>query len=477
MSWSLFLALLLPSAPTTALEPQSRGAVELSPCPIAGTGEKMLCGTYDVYENRGTGRGRIIPLDVAVLPAKKKPLADPIFFLSGGPGGSAIARAAAFRDSWLRKRRDIVLVDQRGTGGSNPLGCALPGSADDLQGYLAGDFSDVRVYRRCERELRGRAKLEHYTTPNTVDDLDELREAMGYERINLLGSSWGTRTALVYLRRHPERVRAAILSSTVPLGIVYPLYHAQGAQGALETVFAQCAADAACSAAFPDPAADLRTAMDRMADGPVEVAIDHPDTGEPVTVELSQAAFAEGLRYFHLSVDLTRWIPWMLARAAGGDYSLVSQLAVEAQRAFRPLKIGLLLSIVCSGDVPRIDPATIPALTEGTFFGARRVLETMAICDGWPTGDLDPAFGDPVAGDTPVLLWAGSLDSASRPEWGVEVTDRFPDSAQIVVDGGHTPDGVCIDKINRKFLKRASVRGLKTGCTRKIRLPEFQIPE
>jgi pimeloyl-ACP methyl ester carboxylesterase len=434
----------------------------------------MLCGTYEVFENRRSGR--TISLDIAVLPAKKKPLDDPLFFLSGGPGGSATVRAEAFRNSWIRKRRDIVLIDQRGTGGSNPLPCDMPGSSDDLQGYLAGDFSDVGLYRRCKNELGKLAALEHYTTPNTVDDLDEVREAMGYERVNLLGSSWGTRTALVYLRRHPESVRSAILSSSVPLGIVYPLYHAQGAQGAFETVLAQCSADSACSSAFPDPAADLAAALDRLAAGPLAVTIEHPDTGEPVEVQLSQQAFREGLRYFHLSVALTRWIPLILDRAAGGDFSLVAQLAVEMQRSFRPLKIGLLASIACSGDVPRIDPADIPPLTDGTFYGERRVRETLAICDVWPTGRLDPSFGDPVSGDHPVLLWAGSLDSASRPEWGLEVTDNYPNGLPLVIEGGHTPEGSCVDKVNKKFLTRASVKRLKTGCTRRVSLPGFVVP-
>ncbi len=177
----------------------------------------MLCGSFDVYENRRTGRGRKISLHLAVLPAlTESPRPDPVFWIAGGPGGAATAAAPRFASHWMRERRDVVLVDQRGTGGSNPLQCALPGSSDDVQGYLTGSFSDVALLRRCKRELREIANLRMYTTDNTVDDLDEVRAAMGYEQINLLAGSWGTRTALVYLRRHGGSVRRAIFNGAVP---------------------------------------------------------------------------------------------------------------------------------------------------------------------------------------------------------------------------------------------------------------------
>ena len=353
---------------TATAEPQLRGSVELAPCPIPGTDDEMLCGSYNVYENRVTGRGRKVALQLAVLPAlAQSPRPDPVFWVAGGPGGSAIAAARRFASHWMREQRDVVLVDQRGTGGSNPLACELPGSSDDVQGYLTGAFSDVGLLRRCKRELRQVANLALYTTDNTVDDLDEVRAAMGYQQVNLFAGSWGTRTALVYLRRHGPSVRRAIFNGAVPLAMTYPLYHADGAQRALELVFDHCAADTDCATAYPDLEQEYQSVLELLEQGPVTVEIDHPEMpGVRVAVDLDRTAFAEVLRYLMNGANELVLVPYLLHLAFEGNFEPFAQLGVEVNAFFRDrLKTGLLLSVVCTEDVPRIDPSRIPGLTGG----------------------------------------------------------------------------------------------------------------
>lgn len=462
-----------------AQELQYRGSVELRPCPIPDADGEMLCGSFAVYENRGAHRGRTIALNLAVLPAlRPNPRPDPIFWIAGGPGGSATAGTARFATHWMREQRDVVLVDQRGTGGSNPLQCALPGGPDDAQGYLAGSFADVGLLRRCKRQLAAVANLRMYTTDFTVDDLDDVRAAMGYERINILAGSWGTRTALLYLRRHSEHVRRAIFNGAVPLALTYPLYHAQGAQRALDLAFARCAAEAECAAAFQDLQQEFEAVLDRLDQGPVEVRIAHPDTGAPVAVELDRAAFGEAMRYLLVANGDLVWMPLYVHLAYAGDFAPITQFAVEVNRFYKDrLMTGLLLSIVCTEDVPRIDPARIPALTEGTFFGDTRVRQTLAVCQMWPTRRLPAAYGRPVVSNVPVLIWSGAFDPSLPPKWGSYAARTLPRSIHLVVPGAHGVSGPCFEAVNQRFLNQASLSGLNTACTEAIEPPPFELPE
>ncbi|MCP4662971.1 MAG: alpha/beta hydrolase, partial [bacterium] len=294
-----FGALLAFTPTTAALEPQSRGLVELEPCPVPGTDDgEMLCGSLDVFENRDTRKGRVISLAIAVVPAlSSNPRPDPIFWLAGGPGGAATASAAWFHASWMRSDRDVVLVDLRGTGGSNPLACGIPENTEDLQNYLRGSFEELGAIRRCKRQLKEVANLRLYTTPIAIDELDDVRAAMGYGRINLFAGSWGTRNTLIYLRRHPGRVRRAILNGAAPLGLIYPLHIADAAQRTLDLILDQCARDVDCAAAFPGMDQEFQAVLDRLEQAPEPVTIEHPDTGEPVVVEFPHTGLGEAVRY------------------------------------------------------------------------------------------------------------------------------------------------------------------------------------
>jgi pimeloyl-ACP methyl ester carboxylesterase len=198
--WHTMPTLLLLLTTLTLLPTRSSGAsLELATCAVPGTAEPARCGTLQVFEDRAAARGRKIPLKIVLFPAKSgRPEPDPLFILAGGPGQSATEFAGVLiRDfAFAHERRAIVFVDQRGTGGSNPLQCPLGGSFDEIvQSVAVGVDADLPAVRACRAELERRADLRFYTTPFAMDDLDDVRKALGYERINLWAASYGTRGA------------------------------------------------------------------------------------------------------------------------------------------------------------------------------------------------------------------------------------------------------------------------------------------
>src|SRR5688572_2640808 len=264
---------------------QSNGTsrLTLAPCTVAGVdaSANAQCGTLTVPENRTTNRGRTIGLRVVVLPATGRDRApDPVFFIAGGPGSSIVADAGflARHPSGLRERRDFVLVDQRGTGGSAVLDCPFYGPPDSLQSFL-GDFMPLDAVRRCRLAFSRTTNLTQYTTTVAVGDLDDVRAALGAEQINLTGGSYGTRASLEYMRRYPKRVRTASLYGVVPPSLAMPQHFARDAQVALDAVVAECGVDASCRAAFPRLSADVGTVLAELTRAPASVTLDHPRTG------------------------------------------------------------------------------------------------------------------------------------------------------------------------------------------------------
>lgn len=453
-----------------------RSSIALEPCSVSRIARSALCGTYDVYEDRDAGRGRKIPLNIVVLPAEQPaPAAAPVFHLAGGPGGAATGSARRLARSWMRETRDIVLVDQRGTGRSNPLGCSSP-ARDDAQAYLQETFASAEHFASCRERLERIADLRLYTTPIAMDDLDEVRQALGYERIILSGGSYGTRAALVYMRRHPETVYAAILNGIAPIAFTNPLFHAREAQNALDATLAECAADADCAAAFPDLEDKFDTLMERLDAEAATATVRHPGTGAIETVRIGREAFADGLRIFMYNMPRARRVPLLIHRAWQGDFDEVAQEMLDSNYGIATaLQMGMLLSVTCAEDVARIDPDDIAAATAGTFLGDSRVRRQLAACEVWVEGELPEGYGEPVSVDVPVLLLSGTLDPVTGPRWGVEAASHLPNSLHVVMPGAHGVANGCARDIARRFLATASVEGLDTSCVDDVRLPPFEL--
>jgi pimeloyl-ACP methyl ester carboxylesterase len=241
-------------APLQASQAKPSHRIQLTPCGSPNDSAQALCGQYEVFENRAAQAGRKLTLNLVVLPAlAAQPAPDPVFFLSGGPGQGA---ASSARDGGgglaqqLRRARDLIFVDQRGTGQSHQLACDLYGDDAEVQSYF-NDLFPLDKLRACRRELEKSADLKLYTTPVAMDDLDEVRAALGYTQINLYGASYGSLAALQYLRQHAERVRSVALAGVATPATKMPLHFAKGAQAAMDRLMADCAADVTCRAAFP----------------------------------------------------------------------------------------------------------------------------------------------------------------------------------------------------------------------------------
>lgn len=485
--WSLLLGLSLGIgllAPATVL-PQVRSmpadSIAWRNCQLPGFDGPARCAAHEVYEDRDARAGRRIPIRVAVLPATGDDVApDPLFVLAGGPGQAATSLAGFVASELpeLRETREIVLVDQRGTGASNPLVCHMPGSDDDPQGYL-GPLFPLDSIRACRAELEPRADLTLYTTPIAMDDLDEIRAWLGYDRIDLYGTSYGTRAAQVYLRRHPDHVRALVLSGVVPMDYRMPLYHARGAQEALVGLFARCYAEAECQSAYPRLREDFQAVLDRLDEGPVDARVANPGTGQPVTLSLDRSTLGSTIRFMLYAPETARQIPSFVHRAAAdSDYAPIVAFALAIRRALDGVvAMGMHLSVTCGEDVPFIDPGRIGPETRGTFLGDARVRGQIAACQLWPRGSLPDDYRRPVSSDAPVLMISGELDPVTPPYRSEEVARTLPNAVRVVVPGGgHSNPFPCVADLITRFVQAGTGAGLDTSCVNRIELPPFPMP-
>ena len=455
----------------------ARSAEKLTPCQLPAADEELLCGKLTVFENREKRTGRTIDLNVVVLPAlDPKNKEEPVFDLAGGPGAASTDGASFYAKEGkeYRRHRDIVLVDQRGTGKSN--GLKAEPDHKSPQDYLT-EMYPVDYVKRLRQTLEPRADLTQYTTSIAMDDLDDVRSWLGYDRINLFGLSYGTRAALVYLRQHPDRVRTVTLMGVAPTDLKMPLYHAQAAARALDLLLKECEADAQCHEAFPQIRQDWESVLAQLGREPPRVQYSPPDKSAPVTVEIQRDIFAEKVRTMMYGEDSARRIPLIVHRAAAGDFGPFLQ---EAIKPGIPdfIADGMYLSVTCAEDVPFIDQAEAAKLNAGNPFGNYRVFQQTRACGMWPRGKVAADFQEPVSSNVPVLIFSGKLDPVTPPERGAEAAKHLPNSRLVIIPhGGHTLDGLtpadCVDRLILQFLHSGDVKSLDTSCVETMAPPPF----
>src|SRR5437762_9120460 len=324
------------------------GLSKLKPCRLPGIGEALLCGKLTVFENRETRTGRTIDLNIVVLPASdQKNKAEPLFDLAGGPGASSVDAAGFYAGPGkeYRRRHDVVCVDQRGTGQSNRL--AIP-QKKTAQHYLR-EMYPVDYVREMRQALEQRADLAKYTTSIAMDDLDDVRAWLGYDRINLFGTSYGTRAALVYMRQHPEHVRSAILLGVAPTDLKVPLHHSESAARAMDLLLGECERDARCHAAFPQIRDDRNNVLAQLEKQPARVEYSPPGKAAPTPVEIQRGVFGEKIRTWMYDRDKAARIPLIVHHAANGDFAPFLQQAIEPSIPDF-VADGAYLSLTCAED-------------------------------------------------------------------------------------------------------------------------------
>lgn len=469
----LFLISLLftACAPTQNKTPAAVRSLVLKDCALPTNFNQQIdakCGTLNVPEDRANPGGRQIALNIALIPAiKQKPAPDPLFMLAGGPGQSAVntfpGMVLALQS--IHENRDIVLVDQRGTGESNPLQCLDPEKDEALTNEQA-----IERLQTCPTQLN--ADLRFYTTEIAMQDLDAVRAALGYETINLYGASYGTRTGLTYLRMFPTRVRTITLDAVVDPGFIMMMDAASDGQKALDLFLARCATNADCKTAFPNLKSELDTLLKRLETTPAEITIPHPVTNQPLKLTVTRSVVASLIFNILYAPDVVATLPLNIHLAAvDNNYQpLISQ----AYMLDAGLSDGMFYAVACTEDVPLITEAEAEKLSQGSIFG-NRTLDLVKVCAKWPKGSVSAAFRDPVTSNVPALIFSGEADPITPPWHAEKIAASLSNSLHLVFKGmGHgNLSGRCTTNLLKNFIESASIAGLKTDCVAAIEPPPF----
>jgi pimeloyl-ACP methyl ester carboxylesterase len=367
----------------------------------------------------------------------------------------------------IHRDRDIVLVDQRGTGGSNPLNCKL--NDDDL--YRATDAEVVAEVKRCLTTLQKTADVRFYTTSLAVQDLDQVREALGFEHINLYGASYGTRVAQHYLRRFPQRARTLILDGVVPPQLALGTTTSQDAEQALTRILARCVSNAECHKQFGDPGATYHALRSSLQAHPATVTLPDPTSAEYSKFEFTTHHLATVLRLTSYTAQQAALLPLMLQTATtSGNFTLLASEFLLVNHSYGSvLSFGMHNSVVCAEDVPFYDLQSIDrAELEKTYLGTAPLDGLRNICSVWPRGPVDPDFHEPLHSDIPVLLLSGSDDPVTPPTDAEEARRGFTHSVHVILQGfGHGQlTAPCVPQVMTSFVGGGTTEGLDVSCTR-----------
>jgi pimeloyl-ACP methyl ester carboxylesterase len=456
------------------------GRIELSSCKVPGLPDDARCGTYEVFENRAARTGRRIPLRIAVIPAnapQKQP--DAVAYFAGGPGGGAVQEGVWIAEMLRHhgpQTRDVLLVDLRGTGGSDPLECPDLAGTQGVQGFL-DNFVPLEGVRSCREQLSRMRDLTQYTTEIAADDVDEVRAALGYDRLNLVGGSYGTRSELIYMRRHPSRVRTATLFRTVANDARTPLHFARITQDALDGLIAECAGDAGCHAAFPRLREEIGEILRRTEKEPVRAELIDAETGKPFSLRFNRNGVAQVLRYMLYSTDTAAQLPLFVHLAAQGDFKPLAGIARDWGNLS---SAGFFLAITCAEDVAFIREEEIPSAVAGTFLGDFRIRQQQAACKAWAPAKLGPDFQAPTVSDVPTLILSGERDPATPASDGEKTVRGLSHGVHVVIpDGAHSNDGMkgqdCEEEMMARLIESGSTERFDTSCVARMERPAFAL--
>ncbi|HEY2464040.1 MAG TPA: alpha/beta fold hydrolase [Steroidobacteraceae bacterium] len=445
----------------------------LASCRLADLARAARCGTLSVPENPDKPNGRRLSINVAVLAATRSPaLADPIVVLQGGPGEDTIGSAEFYAQRFapLLDDRDLLLIDQRGTGKSGALPCRLYSSTDPASSLR--DIFPVAAAKRCAQRLQARADLTQYTYDRFAKDLEQVRREIGYGALNLYAGSYGTRAAQVYIRSFPASVRTAYLGSAVPIDAANPLSFAKTAESALELLFTSCSAEAACRSTYPKLREEFRAVMVRLDSGTVRVSI----PGRAQKAALYRGRVAEWMRSKLYRPYSATQLPWLIHRAFAGDWNpLAKDLLADARDADRDFSFGLFFSITCSEDVAFIHEQDIGPETQGTFLGDYRIRQQQAACNQWPKTALPKDYRAPVMSAVPALFVSGDADGGTPLWYAKRVSAGFSNHLQVIAKGqGHTEWSDCIARLYQRMVRAGAVRGLDPSCP-EVPRPPFKL--
>lgn len=445
-------------------------ALELEDCRISAGPSfpslKARCGTLLRQENPDDPDSPQLELRLAVVAALNlQPEPDPVVPIAGGPGQGTIefysAYAGAFEE--LRRNRDILLLDQRGTGDSARMDCPVE---DNM---LEGAFSTaetIRYTEECLDQLPYDPRF--FTTSVAVADLEAARVALGYPALNLYGISYGSRVAQHFARRYPDVTRTLILDGVVPPQLSLGPEIATEAQHALERIFARCAEDDACAERFGDLEEKFAGLKTRLSEKKVRVKAADPVTGEFDSIEFGADEMAIALRLLAYDARTIALVPLLVSEAADGNYRpLLAQFQMTLTSLADAIAMGMHNAVMCSEDVPFYDDTRFDtAAIENSYIGPVQLESLQAICSVWPAGPVDADFKQPLATDTPTLLLSGDADPITPPRYADLAASNLKRAWLMTgKDQGHGQVSVgCMPRLVGNFVANRGFAEVDTGC-------------
>jgi pimeloyl-ACP methyl ester carboxylesterase len=447
-------------------------------------GVEIDCGTLDVPADRADPDGGTVTLAFGVVRTDaEEPAGTPVVYLSGGPGqGTLELVPAAFGQLYgpLAATRDVVLLDQRGTGLSEPsLACDEYSSwvresvGTDLPPEQLAEQS-VQALEECRQRLADEGvDLDDYDSAASAADLDDLRRALGHEQWDLYGISYGTRLAQTALRDVPEGIRSVVLDAAYPVDADLYQEAPANAVRAMEALFEACAADDACARQHPDLGGTVRALVDRLDAAPAPVTVVDPTTGQRVQEDLDGAGLVGFLFQSLYSTELLELLPEILGAADAGEYGSIGLLLSAFSQQLDLVSTGQQLAVQCEEEVSFSDRDAVAAaaaeqpLVEDFFTGAPTLGPgVFDVCASWQAGEPGAEEDEAVTSDVPALVLAGAFDPITPPRWGEEIAADLSASTFVefpATGHGSLPSHECAADVVTAFLDDPGAEP-DTGC-------------
>ncbi len=483
--WLFLLFVILAGCERNHQSDTAKNPDWLKLCPdYAATGKAPVaanaqCGSLMLKEDPQNPQSQEIAINVLRLPAViPVPEADPLFVIAGGPGQSAVTLAESVHQVFndVRKSRDIVFVDQRGTGKSNAFDCVFETEAS---AQLPADLQQAFVRKAAEDCVaKYRNHFAFYTTPYAVADLDAVRAALGYPKINLWGGSYGSRVVLDYMRRYPAQTRAAIIDGVAPPDIALPWFMERDGLAALASINQQCEKTPECKNRYGNILDKANVVSARLQTAPVAVSFPHPRTQGKMNTTLVAEDFSAIIHLALYNRDLSALLPQVISDSEAGDYQLFSSLIylAKSRSDLSGINYAMHYAVVCNEDYPLYQHKN--AAESNLFLNAQMVQRYSEICSLWPKATLPDNYWQPVASDVPVLILSGAVDPVTPPLWGQFVQKSLPNAVHLIAPGGHhivTMEG-CMSQLIAQFIAKGEAKSLEAQCVQNIQPLAIHMP-
>ncbi len=453
--------------------------ISFEPCFLTGSGGNgslhAECAEWQRPLNPEAPDGEQITLFVARLASTAiDPAKDAFTVINGGPGGSSVDMMVDM-SGILRpftRERDVIVIDQRGTGRSAPMSCeALTDTAEEITVDLVTNLT-----KACLDDLPHDPR--YFTTSVAVRDIEALREALGYEQLSVYGVSYGTRVAQHYTQRYPASTRALVIDSVVPLEHVLGSQIAIHSQTTLDSLFERCLENAACNNKFPNVAADFRKVAEELRRAPKPLQIQHPVTGVPTDIEVGYGHLAILVRLALYAPPSAALLPLIIDEAANNDNYL--PVAANGLRMVdsltRSINYGMHNAVMCTEDAPFFDDSKVDFEAMAATYLGEQMYETLAaMCDVWPKGLIDENIKEPLQTDVPTLVLSGEFDPITPPAWGDKVMPGLSNAVHLVAPGqGHGvfPQG-CVPRLVLDFVEKPDPQAVDGTCTQHLSTHPF----